>query len=367
MIIVIGPFPQPIHGASLITQRVAELLESEGHRVLQCNTSPREKARGIGHHLDRLRAYVRCIGVLLAQRRNDTVYLSLSGGAGLVYDLIVTAAARCCGQFIVFHHHSFAYLVNKSRLLQAIVSLAGRKQLHITLCPTMTARLTQQYGAGLPLCTVSNVAFFDLRLPLAKTPRQTLSVVGYLSNISFDKGIDRFLDFIAEMRRRGSHIRGRIAGPFVDDRVRFYVEKRIIEIGGIDYVGALYGVEKASFLSSLDLFLFPSRYLNEAQPMVIYESQIIGVPVVTTDRGCTRDMVGSPSGMLLDPIAGDLSALIERALIWERDPEAFRFVTSAAIVKREGLVHVGEGDRKRFLSIFDSVGKQDQTGTTVSS
>jgi glycosyltransferase involved in cell wall biosynthesis len=58
---------------------------------------------------------------------------------------------------------------------------------------------------------------------------------------------------------------------------------------GVCRVGPVYGDAKFSFLSSIDLLLFPSKYPNEAQPVVIWESLSVGTPVVSTDVGAIAE------------------------------------------------------------------------------
>jgi glycosyltransferase involved in cell wall biosynthesis len=216
----------------------------------------------------------------------------------------------------------------------------------------MMTGLRERYGEHLRCCSISNLAFFDDEPERRNDVGRSFGVVGYLSNISFEKGIDRFLDFMTEMRRRGSNVIGRVAGPFANAEVRNYVEKRIIEIGGIEYLGPVYEAEKSNFLSSVDLLIFPSRYTNEAQPMVIYEAQLAAVPTASTDRGCISEMIFSSAGILLDPLAANLDRLVEQALLWERDLNSFLAATSAAAEIRENLLSLGKRDRECFLQIF---------------
>src|SRR5215469_8002293 len=97
MIIIVGPFPPPIQGAALITERFKDELEANKVPFLVCSTAPRVDARGFAYALSRVRSYVRCCrAILVARRRPErtAVYISLSGGLGLIYDLVVVAAAR---------------------------------------------------------------------------------------------------------------------------------------------------------------------------------------------------------------------------------------------------------------------------------
>ena len=179
------------------------------------------------------------------------------------------------------------------------------------------------YRPGLRTLVVSNLAFLDVPEQPAGREARTLTTIGFLSNISLAKGIDRYLDLFAELRATGSRIAGRIAGPYIDLEVQRYVEKRIKEIGGIDYVGAVDQDQKALFFSSIDLLVFPTRYRHEAQPLVIYEAQAAGVPVAASDRGCIGDMIAPAGPLLLDFAGSEIASLVNQIIDWEKDPLSY--------------------------------------------
>ena len=354
MIIIVGPLPPPLHGASLVTQRVAERLIADKFPILLCNTSPATGAGRLKHHLSRFLACIRssCI-VLRCGRRTigpTAVYLSLSGGFGLLYDLVIIALARLRGHRIICHHHSFSYLTRRSAIMRAIIRIAGRTQLHIALCAIMAAKLAELYDPPLRTEVISNLAFLDA-LPLDRgKPGRGLNVIGYLSNISLEKGIDRFLDLMAELRANGSRLAGRIAGPFADDETKRYVEKRIKDIGGVEYVGSVFGEEKREFLSSIDLLVFPTRYLHEAQPLVVYEAQAAGVVVSASDRGCIAQMI--PAQLRLDSTASNLGRIVEQISTWETAPDLFLPILREALHRRLELAEQKSADSARFRDIF---------------
>jgi glycosyltransferase involved in cell wall biosynthesis len=354
MIIVVGPLPPPIHGAALVTQRAWERLVADKHSVLLCDTSPANGAGLLQYHLSRCLAYIRCCRVLLRRDRKTAgptaVYLSISGGLGLVYDFIVVALSRFNGYDIVIHHHSFSYLTAPSLIMRAIIGVAGTNQLHIALCSLMATRLTQLYNPMLRTAVISNLAFLDSLETDKEKVSHRINFIGYLSNISFEKGIDRFFDMMAELRNKGSQLVGRIAGPLADDEIRNYVELRIEQIGGIEYVGPVFGDAKSQFLSSIDLLVFPTRYLHEAQPLVIYEAEAAGAVVSASDRGCITQMI--PESLRLDSTASDLSGLIDKILVWERSPELFLPVLQEAQKRRAGLFEQQLANSERFLATF---------------
>lgn len=342
MIIIIGPFPPPVHGASLVTQEVAARLVDDRIPVVLCNTSPGNSSTPLTYHVKRVLAYIRCGRVILFSKRGTgrtATYVSLSGGLGLVYDCFIIALARLKRYEIIFHHHSFSYLTKRSIILRAIIRIAGADQLHIALCPIMAKRLGELYNSRIRTEVISNLPFIDVSGPDRKNKSSGIKVIGYLSNISFEKGIDRFFDLMTELRARGSRLVARIAGPINDNEMEKYIGRRMSDVGGVEYVGPVFGDDKSRFLSSIDVLVFPTRYINEAQPLVVYEAQAAGVVVSASERGCIAQMI--PAELRLDSTASDLSKLVEKIIEWEEAPELF------LAVQRESLQHRIEMENQR--------------------
>jgi glycosyltransferase involved in cell wall biosynthesis len=355
MIVLIGPLPPPVHGEALITERVKDRLLAMHVPLLVCDTAPDAGLRRFRYFYRRAVTYLRCCRTIYRARPDtepSAIYVALSSGLGLIGEFVVVLIAKLARYEVIFHHHSFSYIVRPSLLLRAVIRVAGRRQLHIALCPTMARQLGAIYGSKLRIEILSNLGIMDL--PQAGVGRSigTCSVIGYLSNISFAKGIDRYLDLLAMMRSKGSRIRGLIAGPFDNTEVQTFVERRIEEIGGINYVGAVHAEQKAAFLSSIDLLVFPSRYKLEAQPLVVFEAQAAGVPVAASERGCIKDLIWTDPMLRLDATASKLEGLANRILEWEKNPQSFRGIVQRGREAFSALTQQSAGQLARFDALM---------------
>jgi glycosyltransferase involved in cell wall biosynthesis len=68
----------------------------------------------------------------------------------------------------------------------------------------------------------------------------------------------------------------------------------------LNLFGFVGGELKATFFESIDVLVFPSRYVNEASPMVCYEALAMGVPVIVTRVGAVEDIVDASCGVVID-------------------------------------------------------------------
>jgi glycosyltransferase involved in cell wall biosynthesis len=76
-----------------------------------------------------------------------------------------------------------------------------------------------------------------------------------------------------------------LAGNFVsdDEQAELAALLKNPEVAAvIQHVGFVSGERKASLLREADLFLFPTRYLGENQPVNLIEAMAFGLPIVTT-------------------------------------------------------------------------------------
>lgn len=321
-VVAIVQLPPPVTGLSAVNRRMVEELSRAEKLAAVANVAPPEGATGLRKHLGRLSRTVSAAGLLLSSRSRGvtTVYMPSDGGRGIVWNIALILVARAMRYRVWLHHHNFSYLNRWSALMWLQLSLAPRGVSHLALCPDMLDCLKMRYAGpwrrrGHFGRTLSN-AFVPDPVP-ASGPRSGPLVIGHLSNLMVSKGAIRFIELFVAARVAGLQIRAEMAGPIWDDEVRGAVEA--VEAShphSFRWHGPLYGEEKARFYAGIDAFVFPTDYVNEAQPVVLLEALSVGAAVLATARGCIAcDHAGSPGliAPLTDFHAAALSWLAEHA------------------------------------------------------
>jgi glycosyltransferase involved in cell wall biosynthesis len=237
----------------------------------------------------------------LHRNRPSSCYLALSGGLGQLIDVAYVLLARTASVRVFVHHHSFAYL-NRPKLVSRLTLRALRSATHIVLCEKMAGLLGAKYAVPRSrIAVVSNAAFLadgSRRLPVATRTGPRKLVLGFLSNITEDKGIFVFFQTLSRVAEEVGGVEGLIAGP-VDASIsdRFAVE--LAKCGSARHIGAVNETERDRFFEMIDFLLFPSHSRNEAEPLVVLEALRAGVPVIATAVGCLAEMVPRQSGWIV--------------------------------------------------------------------
>ena len=316
--------PAPVHGMSTINQAMYDKVSAHTNDVDCINTVPSWAARHFGSPawtMIKLFHSGLCIArfaLYALLHRNTKVYRSVNGGIGQLFDVFYFSISRLFGLQLYIHHHSFSYLNNRSKLFALLNSLAGSKAVHICLGPTMAARLMEQYGVNTKqIRVVSNLAFFDTETQSLQGPSSPGLTIGHLANLTFEKGLDTFLEVCSQLYKAGIPFQALIAGPASSQAVQQALTVATTTHPDIvQYLGPLYGADKAAFFSRLDAFIFPSRYVNEAEPLVLYEAAIHGAFIAGTRRGCMGDIIDHFNGLAVDEnstAADSLSAGLKNA------------------------------------------------------
>ncbi|QIB34269.1 WcaF family extracellular polysaccharide biosynthesis acetyltransferase [Ancylobacter pratisalsi] len=295
---IIGQLPPPVHGFSFITACVVDVLKTrEDIAVTTFNIAKPPDRSGLKGALSRVtRSLGAAAAVLRGPRTQDRVcYIACDGGLGLVFTILFLAAARFAGRRAILHHHSFNYITTKRLLMRIVVGLGGRSLRHVFLCESMRDMFIARYGAGITSTIVSNAAFLPppTDIPGRRDSDGTL-VLGHLSNLSREKGLYLFLDLLETLAGQGVPVRGILAGPVAAEADRARIEQARAVLGTrLDYRGPLYGPQKRDFYEEIDVFIFPTTYENEAQPVVLFEAQAAGNLIVAYGRGCIGRQVGA--------------------------------------------------------------------------
>lgn len=294
-LIIAGQFPPPVNGFAYITQEIAKVFAANYEATI-IDLAPHVPNNGVTYHFRRLFLTLR--GLLPMLRggfgKDRPFYIACEGRLGLVYTIMLCAVARVLGFPIYIHHHNFNYIDESSALMACLLRVLGKRATHIFLCHGMAQGFTDRYRRSIKSLVLSNSAFVDDVLLVSRPWQEGKPlVIGLLSNLNEEKGLSHFLSVLRGSISEGLNIKGVLAGPPVSDSDRELIAAAKQELGDrLDYRGSVYGEAKSAFFSSIDVFVFPTRYANEAQPTVVFEAMAHGVPILSYDRGCIRGQVG---------------------------------------------------------------------------
>lgn len=349
---LIGAFPPPHHGVSNANSHMAGRFAQAGFEVRRLDLSP-------GNHRWPLRQLKRAFGaikagvrLIVSHRSPRVAYLGASAGLGRLYDVAILLAARLGQTQVVVHHHSYRYLNGRELLEAVVVRAAGRHAIHVLLCNHMRSRFCELYGVQLPRAEVlSSVMFAEPEIRAASgRVRTRLGAIGYLGNLSADKGIWEFLTVIASLRAEHSRLQVRIAGPGADPEATSAVIKLAAQDPLTHYWGPVYQADKVRFLDEVDVLLFPSRYPHEAAPLVIFEALAVGIPVISTDVGCLRTF-DPTSGVVVVQNSTEFSDRATDAIdLWLRDPGLYAATSAAARQHFVSRLEVADTETLRILA-----------------
>lgn len=365
-IVFAGPLPPPVNGLSNANAATIAALAAAGHGVRTYDLSPRGVGGRLSHHLSRLRAAFAAAAGAMRRPTFHLAYMSVDGGLGLIYGLFFALLMRLMGKPLAAHHHSFAYIDASSRLMRLFLSLAPRDQLHVFLCGDMRSAFEARYQAALPDRYRGLVLPNAFMMPAVEQAEPWTGgnalVIGHLSNLSVDKGADLFLDLFETLAGRGVEISAWLAGPVEDATL----EARIRAVQArheqrFRYFGPLYGADKAAFFAGVDVFVFPTRYRNEAQPLVLLEALVNGCILATIARGCIACDHADSGGL----VAADVASFAEVAADWvgalAAAPEQVRTLQAAARSHAEGQLRGALEARSNWLAALARLGLQAET------
>ena len=296
-LIMIGPFPPPVMGMASVNKSMENLFRNNNHnkQLIIFNTSPLSLKKKISYHLYRFFKFIKILFQISGIKTLDKVYMSTSGGYGQIYEILLLLFIRFKKlKDIIIHHHSFNYIDKKKQLSSFLFCIAGPNTIHVTLSALMAKKLKYNYSTVRLSKVLSNIYHIEKdKVQLSNRNKNNEIIMGYLSNISEDKGIFEFIDLHSAIRKNNHNVSSIIAGPFSDDNIKKLVLEKIEKTKSIKWIGPVYAEDKRLFFRLINYFIFPTRYFNEAEPLVIYEAFSYGVPVVSYGRGCIPEQIGS--------------------------------------------------------------------------
>lgn len=319
---LVGPFPPPLHGQAVYNATFAAHLRQHGDlRILATGESFASKLTGYARIL---------FSALFRMRRTDIVYTSMPGQMAAWLFAAVVAALRLRGIRHFVHHHSYrAIVLGPLGIMRLVVALGGRLQQHILLSPVMRDRFAALYlGAeAFRAHALSNALLFCPAIATTPPRPPRPVTLGHLSVLSRDKGVDTLLRLFRQAAPACPELRLILAGPIADDTLQPEIAAALADFPSrVEYLGSVSGAAKQAFYNAIDLFVLPTRLIDEAEPLVMLESYGAGVDFMAIDRGCIAERLRSPDRLLSGDDAQNttriLAILADDAADWNASRQA---------------------------------------------
>lgn len=303
MIAFVGPSPKPITGQSLAFDIISGHYKKKKIVFYYGSTSRNVFSAFWGT----LSVFFSFVFFLVIRGNIKTVYLTTSRTTlGSIRDMLFIITARIFSIKIINHLHGADFKTfrnTRNPIYRLILDYVYKKiDTSIVLLPKMK----EQYNMyeKMNVVSISNCAF-----PLADLPKNnsdSLNVL-YLSNIMYSKGILLVIEAVDNLIKSGVKIKLSIAGSTMgdeyknQDEILSLFQGMIKNKSYIEYFGTVTGVDKDQLLIDSDIFVLPSFYKTEAQPISIIEAMLSGSAIITTKHNYLGEMINSSNGFIIEP------------------------------------------------------------------
>jgi glycosyltransferase involved in cell wall biosynthesis len=281
-----------------------------------------------------------------------------NSSSGLWCDIVIVLAARLRGFRVFVHHQVYSYLHRWDFRFAILNLLVGSHGVHIALSEEMSDQLLLRYRARRRILCVPNTVAIPVSLSDGRrvARRTTTLTIGHISNLSIEKGLGTVIETFRALRASGANVRLVLAGPTSSSQAAELVSQVVAEHpGDVEHWGPVYGSAKERFYASIDVFLFPTRYRNEAQPLVICESLLAGVPVLAYGLACIPSLIGATGGLSVAPNHDFVPAVLSHLSAFAADDRLLKEASRAAAARGVELRREAEVSLDRFLEVLCSV------------
>ncbi|HDR8171673.1 TPA: glycosyltransferase [Bacillus thuringiensis] len=347
---LIGQFPPPIHGLSkaLETIRKSEYLKEKF--LLTCINITNNK---------KFMTHIRNI----RKAEADVYYFTISHSKlGNIRDLIILNELVKKNKKVIIHYHGgyFRQLYNEMNLIQkklnkfllakvdnVIVLSKGLSFLFEDLVDDHKIKICENYVEDASL--LSQDEFIS---KIRDTEKKEQVDILYLSNFIKSKGYFDVLE--AAKIYKDKSVNFHFAGKFFseDEENEF---KKFISTHGLNNVffyGVVDGMKKKELIKNSDVFILPTYYHIEGQPISLIEAMANGLTIMTTNHAGIPDIVSEKNGYIIQAKnVGEIEVAIQD-LISNRN----KLIEFGYVNREHALLSFKEIDYiKRLEKIFNEV------------
>lgn len=206
---------------------------------------------------------------------------------------------------ISLHGHVFTTWNGSEKVCKLFMSILSRAQVVTVLGSVQKEKLMSLGLSGNKIEIVPNTCEFDV---YHKEDSEGSLNILYLSNLIEEKGYLEYLDFLEliSQEKLTKKIDAVLCGTIYEGESdqTLELEKRMDKINKSEQVSLIwikgaYGSDKEELFRKADIFVFPSKYRVEAQPIVLVEAMATSCAIITTKVGEIPSTVSEKCSYLL--------------------------------------------------------------------
>jgi len=248
--------------------------------------------------------YIKILWALISFRPNKIYFTASISGVAFYRDLVVSSLWKIYRLFknvdIYYHYHTKGInnFVSSSERNLKLTSFFIKNVNLILLSPILFSDFNKIKSFNKVYYLPNGVENILNNIEFVKKDRVDIL---YLSNMIKSKGYFSVLELANKTKDR--EIYYHFAGGWQDDddKEEFfrYLEENDLSKKVVFY-GFINGKEKSDLFKKSDIFMFPTRYKNEAFPLTILEALSYGIPIISTDEGSIPYILDNKSGIILN-------------------------------------------------------------------
>lgn len=348
-LLLYGDLPPPYTGKAICFSKLVDALHRRRTEwpIQVVSVGAQDWRPGKANVITSLRTVRQILSVLLQLPRTDLFYVTIGlTPLGFLRDALLIWAARLLGRKVVarvdggsFHQlyqdrpWAFRWLVKGTVNQITVFSVLSESiKVKCKVIPGLEKRLQ----------VLSNGGEIPANVVPKSLPKEGPVRVVYLSNLLFEKGYADLLEAVRLLReKRPDCFRLEIAGAFMvqkpysnsdaDVRDDFWRRVRDAGLEGVTtYHGVTTGKAKDRLLRDGHLFVLPTYYRYEGQPLSVIEAMSYGMPVIVTPWAALPEMVTDGENGFLTPPQNPraLADGVARAIA---TPETYASLSRAAL------------------------------------
>ncbi|AJR04764.1 glycosyltransferase [Siansivirga zeaxanthinifaciens] len=297
-LLLIGPLPEPTTGVSLANKVVLEKLkEINSHRIETINTSYNKFEENLGaFSLKKALFFFKLNFQAYKILKVDMVYITPGQTFfGVIKYAIFILLSKLLGKEIIIHVHG-NYLGKEFSQLKGIRKtifkwLLDKTSKGIVLSESLKGNMSpfiKDEKIFVLYNFVEDYLFVNNILDKVKKANKKIKII-FLSNLMEEKGIFDLLEALKILEQHKFNYEAKIAGN-IDAKHKELTERYFRELKNVTYCGVVSGNSKKELLLWGNIFVLPTYYEMEGQPISILEAMATGNLILTTRHAGIPDI-----------------------------------------------------------------------------